>query len=169
MQSDYTISPNIKQGYWIELSAFDRVLFKGHLGTFFRKQDFNYFLYSKNLLIKDFPAYAEFLAKKITKHAREVAESCGAEYRYLPSLKISKEDVALRIQKEKRISNGLICVLGSVESCRCFSTHKNVRSGNLEILLQDRKCKHLYFYYMDEEFGFMHVRLQAWFPFGIQV
>src|SRR4029077_7319847 len=28
---------------------------------------------------------------------------------------------------------------------------------------------HIYFYYLDREFGWMHVRLQTWFPFAIQV
>src|SRR5258706_12359967 len=31
------------------------------------------------------------------------------------------------------------------------------------------KCKHLYFYWEHEELGFMHLRLQTWFPFSIQV
>ena len=34
---------------------------------------------------------------------------------------------------------------------------------------QQRRCLHVYFYYMDREFGWMHVRLQTWFPFAIQV
>jgi hypothetical protein len=32
-----------------------------------------------------------------------------------------------------------------------------------------RKCLHLYFYVIDRELGFIHIRLQTWFPFGIQV
>jgi len=32
-----------------------------------------------------------------------------------------------------------------------------------------RKCSFLYYYYMDREFGFMHVRVQTWLPFTIQV
>ena len=34
---------------------------------------------------------------------------------------------------------------------------------------QERKCLHLYFYYLDREFGLMHVRLQTWLPMPIQV
>lgn len=32
-----------------------------------------------------------------------------------------------------------------------------------------RKCLHFYFYLIDPELGFMHVRLQSWFPFQIQI
>lgn len=31
------------------------------------------------------------------------------------------------------------------------------------------KCLHFYFYYLDAELGFIHIRLQSWFPFQIQV
>ena len=32
-----------------------------------------------------------------------------------------------------------------------------------------RKCLHLYFYFIDRDFGLIHVRLQTWFPMQIQV
>jgi len=32
-----------------------------------------------------------------------------------------------------------------------------------------RKCLFLYFYFIDPEFGLLHVRLQTWFPFTIHV
>jgi hypothetical protein len=32
-----------------------------------------------------------------------------------------------------------------------------------------RKCLHLYFYVIDRELGFIHIRLQTWFPFQIQI
>ena len=32
-----------------------------------------------------------------------------------------------------------------------------------------RKCLHLYFYFMDRDFGLIHVRIQTWFPLQIQV
>jgi len=39
----------------------------------------------------------------------------------------------------------------------------------LELRLEWGKCKHYYFYWMHEELGFLHLRLQTWFPFLIQV
>jgi hypothetical protein len=33
----------------------------------------------------------------------------------------------------------------------------------------ERKCLHLYFYFLDADFGLMHVRLQTWLPLTIQV
>ena len=39
----------------------------------------------------------------------------------------------------------------------------------MRFLSEQRKCLHLYYYYLDREFGLMHVRLSTWVPFAIQV
>ena len=151
------------------LSTFDRIMFKGHMSCLYRKGNFSYFLYRQNVLLKDFPAYAKKCTQKVGKHGREIARESGRPYIHLDSPKTSKEDTALKIMKEDKIEEGLICVLGSVELCRAFTTGKNPRTSRLEIITQDRKCLYLYFYYLDKAFGFMHVRLQTWFPFEIQI
>jgi hypothetical protein len=56
-----------------------------------------------------------------------------------------------------------------LETCVSFAVRKNRATHHLEIVRERRKCLHFYFYYFDAEFGFMHVRLQSWFPFTIQV
>jgi hypothetical protein len=39
----------------------------------------------------------------------------------------------------------------------------------LELVAQERKCLHVYFYFLDPDFGLMHIRLQTWLPLTIQV
>jgi hypothetical protein len=41
--------------------------------------------------------------------------------------------------------------------------------GRPRLINARRKCLCLYFYFIDRELGFMHLRLQSWFPFTIQV
>jgi hypothetical protein len=151
------------------LSTFDRMIFRGHLTCFYRKQTQNYFLYKKQILKKDFPAYAEKRTEQIKEHAKKLAKDLGRPYIYLESPKESKEKKALKIMDRDQIFEGLICVLSSVEYCRAFTTEKNSQTGKLELVIKDRKCLYIYFYYIDEKFGFMHVRLQTWFPYEIQV
>jgi hypothetical protein len=50
-----------------------------------------------------------------------------------------------------------------------FQIHKSQVSGRLEIKYRQRQCLHLYHYQQHPVFGFMHVRLQTWFPFRVQV
>jgi hypothetical protein len=45
----------------------------------------------------------------------------------------------------------------------------NRASKKLELGLEWGKCTHLYFYWIHEELGFLHLRLQTWFPFLVQV
>jgi hypothetical protein len=67
------------------------------------------------------------------------------------------------------ISEGLICVLTCLEPCQSFSIHKDRNAKKLVLVPGQRKCLHLYFYWVDREFGLMHVRVQSWIPFTIQV
>lgn len=32
-----------------------------------------------------------------------------------------------------------------------------------------RKCLHIYYYFMDRDFGLIHVMVQTWFPMRMQV
>jgi ribosome-binding ATPase len=45
----------------------------------------------------------------------------------------------------------------------------NCQTQRLEVVRRRTKCLHFYFYYQDPELGFIHIRLQSWFPFQIQV
>ena len=151
------------------LSTFDRMIFRAHLSCFYRKPTLNYFLYKQQILKKDFPAYAQTLSQQIKDHAKKLAENYGRPFKYLESPQVSKEKLALDIMDKDKIHEGLICILSSVELCYAFTTIKDHKTGKLDVVIRPRKCLYLYFYYLDEEFGFMHIRLQTWFPFQIQV
>ncbi len=93
----------------------------------------------------------------------------ASEIRYLNSAQHSKEDIARQIAQRDHIKNGLICVLRSVDPCMSFAIHGNRSTKKLEIGYRPRKCVHLYQYQMHPVFGFMHARIQTWFPFHVHV
>jgi hypothetical protein len=39
----------------------------------------------------------------------------------------------------------------------------------IELEPRHRKCLHLYHYQVHPTFGFMHARIQTWFPFAVQI
>ena len=45
----------------------------------------------------------------------------------------------------------------------------NHETKKLEIISKPTKCKHYYFYYNDEEFGLMYLKIQTWFPYNVQI
>ena len=62
-----------------------------------------------------------------------------------------------------------MCVLSVLEPCRSFAVAPNRQTRRLEVVRRPRKCLHYYLYLIDPEFGWMHVRLQTWAPYEIQV
>jgi hypothetical protein len=83
----------------------------------------------------------------------------------------SKEARARAIAERDGVTEGLVCVLSVVEPCRSFGLTPNRQTRRLEV--RPRKCLHYYLYRylyrIDPEFGWMHVRLQTWAPYEIQV
>jgi hypothetical protein len=151
------------------LSTFDRMIFKGHFCFMHKKENRYYLLSQEKVLLKDFGKFAQKVTGEIKDSAKKIAEEANRPYIYLNSPKASKEKIAKDIMETDNIQQGLICILASVELCRAFSVVSNKERKELELNFMDRKCMYLYFYYLDEEFGFMHIRVQTWLPFDIRV
>lgn len=147
---------------------FDRMIIKGHIRQFFSTSGRGYFLSEQNVLLKDFSAYANQVTSGIIAHVEKLAAEAHRPLRYLTSAKIPKEQTALELLREDPVDEGLVCILSVVEYCQTLQPIKN-KDGKLELRTVDRKCKYYYLYYLDRHFGFMHVKLQTWFPFLIQV
>jgi hypothetical protein len=151
------------------IAGFDRVLFRGNLGAICHLGGFDRFLSSQRILYKDFGMFAQKLTAQLKAHAEQMARASGRPMVHLSSPKTSKEEQARAILEREGITDGLICVLSCVEPCRTFSVRGNRASKRLELRAETRQCLHLYFYFMDREFGLLHVRLQTWLPLTIQV
>jgi hypothetical protein len=156
------------------LSTFDRLIFKGHLSGLYPQGAFARFLNSQHILLKDFAAYAETTTAQLKAHAQQVAAEAQRPYLYLAAASTaasghSKEAQARTIAERDGRTEGLICVFAVVEPCRVFTVRGNRETQRREVVRENRKGLHFYFYYLDREFGFMHVRVQSWFPFTLQI
>ena len=151
------------------LSGFDRVLFRGTLRSINYEQGMDVLFARQKVLKKDFDAYAQQVSERIKEHAKSITEKAGRPYQYLQSSKISKEQVAREILQKDNIEDGLICVLACIEPCKSCTVRKDHDSGKLRFYFLERKCLHLYFYFIDRDLGFMHLRLETWLPLSIQV
>ncbi len=151
------------------IAGFDRMLFRGTLLSLVHGQGMAMYLSSQRVLLKDFGRFAQGVSRKIVRFAEEMARKANRPYVYLQSSATSKEDCATRIAQRDHIREGLVCVLSCVEPCYSWTVVGNRNTKQLDLVKRERKCLHLYFYYLDRDFGLMHVRLQTWFPFPIQV
>lgn len=157
-----------------KVETFDRLIFKGHLTAFFPAGAFTRFLHSQNVLLKDFGKFVEEVTEQLKDHAKALAAQAQRPFQYLAAPHTqrtgqSKEDLARAIAARDEITEGLIAVFSTLERCTSFGVRGNRATHRLEVVREQRKCLYLYFYLLDREFGFMHVRLQTWFPFELQV
>jgi hypothetical protein len=151
------------------LCGFDRLLFCGTLRNLAHIRGLQSYLWFNRIPFKDFAAHSLEMTARLEEASLRQARQLGREIRYLNSAQHRKEDIAREIAARDRIKSGLICVLRSVDPCTSFAIHKNRHSKKLEINYRQRKCMHLYHYLIHPVFGFMHARIQTWFPFRVYV
>jgi hypothetical protein len=148
------------------LSCFDRLMFKGHLPLAW-SDAMERLLTQHGLLIKDFKDFVTQYSGQIIDHAKAMAEQQGRPSIYLDRSGVDKDDLAKKIAKGDGISEGLVCILRVLETCSSFRlTYGDKRP---RLMYTPRRFLCLYFYYMDREFGLIHVRLETWFPLRIQI
>jgi hypothetical protein len=150
-------------------SGFDRVVITGSLTPISFEKGVRRFLSANNILLKQFQTYAKFLAEDLKEHAKLLAESENVPYIYLNNSKTRKEELIKSILKERGNHPGLIAVLTSLELCNSFDVHKNKSTHKLELIARQRKCLHIYFYFIDEQLGHCYFRIQTFFPFKVQI
>jgi hypothetical protein len=156
------------------VECFDRVILRGHLpmaGAGY----FSTWMYSKRISLNlrqpepDWWLYkqaAPWFAERVKAHAQAQAARANRPYTHLPTHE-RMEQTAREMSERDGIVDGLVCVYGTMETCRTFRVRYGEKSPKVR---PDRRvCLVLYYYWMDREFGLMHVKIQTWFPFTIQV
>src|SRR5436309_1936886 len=76
---------------------------------------------------------------------------------------------AKKIAERDDVAEGVVCLLSAVEPCMSVMVRKRHDTHRLELFRRQRACLHHYLYLIDAEFGFMHVRIQGWMPYEIQI
>jgi len=148
-----------------QLSCFDRVIFKGYL-PFCQPGAMEAFLWAKGVLLKDFKSFVVAKSEAVKQHALAIAQKAKRPYVYLNRANRKEEEVAAILQRD-RITEGLVCVLGTIEQSPSFKLRYG--EGRPKLIQAYPRCLCLYFYFIDRRYGLMHVRLQTWLPFTIQV
>lgn len=151
------------------LSGFDRLVFRGILRCVMDSRGMAGHLYGAGVKMPEFKEYAQVCTEVLIDESLRPAHEQGREILYLPGNKDVKKDLAQQIAQRDKIDKGLICVLRAVEPCNTFAIKRDHEKKTIELEYQSGKCLHLYHYFNHERFGLMHVRLQTWFPFQMQV
>ncbi|HWB20164.1 MAG TPA: hypothetical protein VG711_07690 [Phycisphaerales bacterium] len=150
------------------LEGYDRMRFRGTLRSIAHGDGFEAFLAARRIRYAEFAGFVEEQSQALKAHFEQIAKKACRPSLYLDSSQQSKESIALEIARRDGIEEGLICLLRCVEPCMSFSLRRN-HNGKFAFVRVQRKCLFAYFYYLDREFGLMHVRVQTWMPFDMTV
>ncbi len=156
------------------LAMFDRMIFKGHLTGLYKQDGARCFLWSQGVPLKDFTGYAKATTERIANNARRLATDARRPVISFDHVKTRnrtqhKDDLAKTIAERDGITAGIVCLISAVEPCMSFQVRKRNESGRIEMFRRERRCLHHYLYLIDDEFGFMHVRIQGWIPYECQI
>jgi hypothetical protein len=147
------------------LSCFDRLIFRGYLPCSYPR-GLEGFLHQHGVSPKDFNNYAPKIGERIKAHVLAEVKKAGAEYRFLPRQEKMEEQARQRV-REQKITEGIVCAYGQMETCRTF---RLVYGPARRQLRPDyRKCLVMYVYLMHAVLGLIHVKIHTWFPLVIQV
>jgi hypothetical protein len=151
------------------LSGFDRLVFRGTLRAL-RHRGIRTFLDRAGVRLLDFGHFAQETTERVKQASLAEAERAQRPVVYVESARASKEDLARELLAHHPLAEpGLIGVLTSVAPCMRFEYHRSQNPKERGLKLRWGKCLHLYKYYLHPTFGFMHTRLQTYFPFDVQV
>src|SRR5208283_5044830 len=107
------------------LHGFDRLRFRGTRRFLASVPGMLGYLWRRQILLKDFKAFASNLTAQVRQAAEEVAVRQGRPLLYLANAQMDKEAWAREVAVRDRIRDGLIGVLKSVERCRSFEVQGN--------------------------------------------
>jgi hypothetical protein len=149
------------------LSCFDRVIFKGHLALS-APCELEYFV-DRVLKVRrsDFmktiaPEYSD----RLIEHAQKWAQKAGRTYVYRTG-QFRKDEWAQDLVRDRGITEGLVGILCTLETCPSFALVPGPKRP--QFVSRPRQQRVLYYYFLDPRFGLIHVRLQTWLPFTVQV
>ena len=151
------------------LSGFDRLVLRGSLRAL-RHLGIYGFLQRSGVRLLDFGKFAQATTERVKEAALAEAGDRGRPVLYLDSPRTSKEDLARDLLRQQPLAEpGLICTFKAVEPCMRFEYHRSAEQKDRGLRLRAGKCLFIYNYYLHPDFGFMHLRLQTYLPFDMQV
>jgi len=156
------------------LSGFDRLVFRGSLRRlnqgFWSKSlkaflaiGMERYLSQNSILMKDYANHVKRVSESIKVSSLKPYRERDLPVELLRSAAADKEAIARQVAAKKQISSGLVCAISTLEPSPTFE-HRGTH-----IIRRDRPCHVLYHYQIDPEIGWMHARLQTWFPFNVQI
>jgi hypothetical protein len=151
------------------LCGLDRVRFRATLRPLFCPNGPEVYLNYCKVLIKNFKGFAQGISERVKQLAYDRFQQAGRPSIYLPSAQLDKEALIQQLVAKDQIKEGPVALLSCVEPCLSFHVRGDRQAKTLRLVMESAKCTHLYHYYQHPQIGLLHIRVQSWFPFSLDV
>ncbi len=151
------------------LSCYDRIVITGTIPSICYAKGMTSYLYANDILIFEYPKFAEKLRDRLRENAAKVAKAAGVNIEHVTKSYIRKEDIVAKAITRRGDHPGLAHVISAMEACDAYKPWHDKGSHKTFLRPDSGKCLHYYFYFIDEELGMIYVRVPTWAPFRLQV
>ena len=151
------------------LSGFDRLRLMATLRPLYQPSFLMRYLSRVGVLLKDFAPFASGWTERVRAAAHQLADQSGRPLTYLHASSQRKELLARDRARRDSLTTGLIGLWSVVEPCLTYFVRRDREQKKLVLRLEPGKCLHYYFYFLHEQLGRLHLRLQTWFPFALHL
>ena len=151
------------------LETFDRMIINGYLLNLCNYRQFLFYLIQNDVKLVDFDKFSLKETQDLCNHIDNYIKKNNIETIHLNSGKIDKNEIVTTELEKNPNKTGLITALTAIETCNTMTVKPNKETQKLEVTSRSTKCKHYYFYYNDDEFGLMYLKIQTWFPYNVQI
>ena len=151
------------------LETFDRMIINGYILQLCNYNQFLYYLIKNNIKLKDFNQFALSQTKSLCNHIDEYIKNNNVEVKHFQVSNFDKDELARKDFEKYPDKIGLVSGFSTVEVCNTMTVKPNHDTKKLEVTSRSTKCKHYYLYFNDQEFGWMFIKIQTWFPYNVQI
>jgi len=149
------------------LHCFDRVIFKGHRALAAPSELERFVDWVLKVRRSHFmTVLAPQWSDRLVAQAQDFARQAQRTYLYRTG-SFKKDQWAEQLIREQRLEEGLVGILCTLETCNSFALIPG--EGRPRFVSKPRQQRVLYYYFLDPQLGLIHVRLQTWAPFTLQV
>ena len=121
------------------------------------------YCWQNQVKFKDFGRFVQRASERVREQSLKPFRQAGLPVEFIRDTSVEKDRVARDIAAQRKIESGLVCAISALEPAPTFDYRKS------RVIRRIRPCHVLYHYQIHPVFGWMHARIQTWFPFHIQI
>lgn len=143
------------------VSGLDRLLLRGSLRQLNHPHGMEVYLHLNGILFKDYENHVKSVSQRLRKASTADLPAQKVPLEYMRRGDMDKDARARQIAAERGVTTGDVCVLSATEVAPTFEHERT------HMVIRKRPSLALYRYLIHPEFGWMHAKIQTWFPFAV--